>query len=250
MHHLRKEFTVKPADKTPVSKRKFSLEQIKSHCALPILKRCFRGQDFTASDLKDEVSAFADYSYASVEKSDTVQNLEASFWMPGVLNQVLKLVPELVQGGLINCPAVNKLTEHARREANPAQMFLQERLCLEPGHKLIKSEVYRNYQDWCERNGHKPLSNLNFGREIARCFAKAIRAGDVNLNGKLTRNLLREQAYVGLDFFYDRIVDSENLPANAHGNSHKTATPEELEASMGVLEKMIQEEAEKVGEAK
>lgn len=58
---IRKEFTVKPADKTPVSKRKFSLEQIKSHCALPILKRCFRGQDFTASDLKDEVSAFADY---------------------------------------------------------------------------------------------------------------------------------------------------------------------------------------------
>ena len=169
---------------------------------------------------------------ATVEDGDVVQNLESTFWMPGVLNQVLREVPELVRDGLVDCPAVNELTAKARREANPAHMFFQEQMCLDAGHKLIKREVYTLYRNWCEHDGYKPLSNVNFGRELARYFSSAIHVNEVQLNGKLNGTYLRQNAYVGLSFKIDRVPDDSNLPNSPQGNNQKTATPEELKKQM------------------
>ena len=169
---------------------------------------------------------------ATVEDGDVVQNLESTFWMPGVLNQVLREIPELVRDGLVDCPAVNKLTAKARLEANPAYMFLEERICLESGSKLTKSEVYKNYKDWCESGGYKYLKQQNFGRELARYFSESIRANEVKLEGKLNGKHLRQNAYVGLGFKVDRVPDDSNLPSSPQGNNQKTATPEELKKQM------------------
>ena len=57
----RKIFGIKKSTKPPASVTKFSLAEIKRLCSTPIMRRCLAGQDFTASDLKDEVMAFAVY---------------------------------------------------------------------------------------------------------------------------------------------------------------------------------------------
>jgi putative DNA primase/helicase len=174
---------------------------------------------------------------ACVDKGQVVQKLEDTFCMSGVLNRVLQVVPALVGEGLIDCPAVNELTKQARQEANPASLFLQERISLRTGSKLIKKEVYRVYRDWCEDNGYKPLSHLNFGREVARHFSKQVKSGEVNLSGKVSEYAVRHNAYVGIEYRIDRVPkrneSKENLPAKKLSNSDSSADEHrEIEAML------------------
>ena len=59
-----------------------------------------------------------------------------------------------------------------KRESNPARMFLEEIYIAHPGGESSKTDVYKEYTEFCDTGRYKALSKHNFEKEVERVFPK------------------------------------------------------------------------------
>ena len=92
--------------------------------------------------------------------------------MPGLFNWALEGLLRLKkQGGFSDVECLRTAREEYRRENNPAQEFLADHVELGTDEDWIESEMlYRDYSEWSQKNGYKPLGARMLGREVARVF--------------------------------------------------------------------------------
>lgn len=89
----------------------------------------------------------------------------------GILNWLiagaLKWLEPGETGGLTRPQAVVDAIEDYRRGGNPFAQWLKDRVILDKDHRIGASELYTDYKDWMERNGHdKPMSQKSFGAAL------------------------------------------------------------------------------------
>jgi P4 family phage/plasmid primase-like protien len=92
--------------------------------------------------------------------------------LPGILNWALEGLRNLNAAGRFTVPANSReLIEQYRQDSNPARAFLLENYESTNNGDIVPCEdVYRQYRGWCEGNGHQPLSNGLFGKEVKRVY--------------------------------------------------------------------------------
>jgi putative DNA primase/helicase len=101
----------------------------------------------------------------------------ADFWrdageVPGIFAWALVGLAALRRsGGFVVPQQCQEDVEQLRADANPARKFLQDHYAEGAGEARV-DDLYTEYADWCRRQGHCPLSNINFGREVARRFPR------------------------------------------------------------------------------
>jgi P4 family phage/plasmid primase-like protien len=101
---------------------------------------------------------------------DKVEFWRASGELPGILNWALAGLHQLRQAGRFTVPAgCQEAVEKLRTEANPARRFLLEYYTSGAG-VIPTKDLYVQYRPWCEDNGHHPLADVGFGREVVRRF--------------------------------------------------------------------------------
>jgi putative DNA primase/helicase len=62
-----------------------------------------------------------------------------------------------------------------KTECNPARQFLTESYREHESGIIDCGNAYDKYCDWCAKNGHRPLANSQFGKEVIRAFGHAER---------------------------------------------------------------------------
>jgi putative DNA primase/helicase len=88
--------------------------------------------------------------------------------LPGVFNWVLDGLKRLLhQGKFTDSPAVRNAVDQYRKESDSVYLFLDEENYQKSVHHYKpQKEVYSEYRAFCMNNGHKSLSNINFGRRL------------------------------------------------------------------------------------
>lgn len=92
--------------------------------------------------------------------------------LPGIFNWAIDGLELLTKNGRFIEPSESKqLLENYRRDSDPARAFLLEYYIFSPnGQGQACAEVYEHYKQFCETNGHRPMSNRHFGRQVHRIF--------------------------------------------------------------------------------
>ncbi len=73
----------------------------------------------------------------------------------------------------LNPPAkVQEATAEYRDTEDTIGQFITEQCVVVESVRVKASEFYKNYQSWCEENGHKPVWGNIFGQRIAVKFPK------------------------------------------------------------------------------
>ena len=112
--------------------------------------------------------------------------------LPGIFNWAMEGLKRLHKRGHFTVPKICRdAVEDYKTEVNPTRAFLSERIAEIEIGQIPCTDVYKLYRDWCGDNGHRPLSEGHFGKEIHRAFPKVeiIRPREGNL---------RVRYYVGL----------------------------------------------------
>lgn len=121
----------------------------------------------------------------TIDEADRIPGLDKVAWwnasgeLPGVFNWAMEGLRRLrAQGRFTESQACTKATEAYKLDCNPTRQFLLDNYCsgvfdVEGKDEIITASAYREYRDWCEANGYKPLGNGLFGKEIARVFPTA-----------------------------------------------------------------------------
>lgn len=104
-------------------------------------------------------------------------NMDKPWWweqsgeLPGILLWAIKGLARLTANGQFT---TSVLCEEAlgdyRTEMNPARRFLQDNVAEKMGGRLQCSQMYKHYVTWSRENGHHPLAEQQFGREVSRSF--------------------------------------------------------------------------------
>ena len=96
--------------------------------------------------------------------------------LPGIFNWALEGLPTLNRDGFLAPQGNAKLMEEYRRESDPARAFLTDTfMWSQNGFGIPCSEVYGQYKQYCLDNGCRPLSNLQFGKQVRRVFPEVER---------------------------------------------------------------------------
>jgi P4 family phage/plasmid primase-like protien len=97
--------------------------------------------------------------------------------MPGIFLWALQGLLRLMQNGrFTQSDKSREASEAYQIEQNSARAFLTE--CVEMGRDteiLGTRELYTNYRTWAEMEGRRPLSNIQFAKEVVRVFPKVTR---------------------------------------------------------------------------
>lgn len=104
---------------------------------------------------------------------------------PGILLWAIVGLHRLRQQGDFTRPRVSigAMAEY-RQESNPVLRFLEENISFLPAnmladeeakdekdqHGINTEEVYKRYREWCEKEGAKPMTNSNFGKQMKRTY--------------------------------------------------------------------------------
>jgi P4 family phage/plasmid primase-like protien len=112
-----------------------------------------------------------------IKQEERVYGMDKAGWwlqqgeLPGVFNWAIEGLKRLRERGCFTEPKVcQEAVADYKTDCNPAREFLKE-LCKESksGRALVET-VYGDYQSWCKANGYQPMSNANFGKELARTY--------------------------------------------------------------------------------
>lgn len=98
------------------------------------------------------------------ESLNDVLKSEAS----GILNLILRAMPDWLSGGLQPPSKVCKATDEYRDEQNPVKMFLVEVCEVADGAEYGSRGLYNSYKRWCEESNRVPKSEPNFATEMKR----------------------------------------------------------------------------------
>lgn len=133
-----------------------------------------------------------------------------SYWaqsgeMPGIFLWALQGLLRLMRNGrFTQSDKSREASEAYQIEQNSARAFLTE--CVELGREseLIGTrELYTNYRTWAEMEGRRPLSNIQFVKEIQRVFPTARRF-------KSTFNSDRSWKWSGIRLVIEDVASYEN----------------------------------------
>jgi putative DNA primase/helicase len=101
------------------------------------------------------------------------------YWMPeapGIMMWALAGLARLIEhGNFTHCRAAHEALEEYKAEANPTIRFFEDYLS-EVEHSSIDSKnLYMVYRHWCEQEGHHPLNDRAFGKQMGKKFPAAAR---------------------------------------------------------------------------
>lgn len=140
-----------------------------------------------------------------------VPNMDKPWWweatgeLPGILIWAIKGLARLrAQGQFTVSQLCDEVLADYRAEMNPARRFLSENL--DHGDCRIKcGDLYRHYVNWSKENGHHPLAEQQFGKEVTRTFRKCERK-------RAGKNLGRTYFYEGLAYTTEKICGQDTDP--------------------------------------
>lgn len=96
--------------------------------------------------------------------------------LPGVLAWVVRGCLAWQADGLQEPPEVLAATESYRDEMDYLSGFIAERCIKGAQFRAKSSDLYRNYQQWCEQNGETPVSQNKFGLTMTERGFPRVRA--------------------------------------------------------------------------
>lgn len=108
--------------------------------------------------------------------------------MEGILNWAIKGAQRVLANGLVVPKQVRDATTTVRLEANSSAMFCSVTVEKRDDSYVSKDDLYQAYRAWCKHNGYKPVSNINFAKELKRSIPEIgeskSRSGYVNWRGQ------------------------------------------------------------------
>jgi putative DNA primase/helicase len=88
-----------------------------------------------------------------------------------------------------------------RRQNNNVLLFVEEECNVCPDVTVSKNRLYSLYNQWADSNGYRPLSKVNFGKELTSQFE--------TVNDRRTAT---ERFWDGIDYIGGNGEDRDNLP--------------------------------------
>ncbi len=114
--------------------------------------------------------------------------------LPGIFNWCYQGYKDLLKfNGFTETDEHQQLMKNFRMSSNPIECFVED-LLDDPPKRISRYDLYRKYSNWCEYNGHKPLSSTRFHPEFRRVTKKIFeeyRTRVMNANG----NYVTERGY-------------------------------------------------------
>lgn len=86
----------------------------------------------------------------------------------GILAWAIDGAISYLRNGLAVPQSVVQASDHYKQEQDHTSLFLAEHTIDEPGSVAPAGDLYLTFKRWCEDNGHHPISNTAFGRELTR----------------------------------------------------------------------------------
>ena len=87
--------------------------------------------------------------------------------LSGIVNWALDGLARLQQQRRFSrSGAVEEATQGHREDCDPIRDFLEDCCVLDPSADVESLTLYREYQQWCERTGHRPFNDSSFGRRL------------------------------------------------------------------------------------
>lgn len=134
-----------------------------------------------------------------------IHKLISSENLSALLNYSLKALKELLdRGAIIEPKETIKQKELYKLENNPILLFINE--VEDEDFRSIPAflgrpvkKAYENYNNWCIRNGYKPVNSNNFGKEVKKLGYESVQKWD-----KETKKNIRFYCNSNIDHkFYD-----------------------------------------------
>lgn len=91
--------------------------------------------------------------------------------MPGILNWSLKGLDYLRERGYFKMPQSSLAAVRQLQELSaPVTTFVQECCVIDPHQKIEKALLYKEWKDWCEKEGHKPGPQNTFAGDLYAAY--------------------------------------------------------------------------------
>ncbi len=85
----------------------------------------------------------------------------------GILNWALEGYQRLIERGEFIIPSsICAAVDEYKLSMDITSIFISEECVLDSNLQTQASSLYFHYQDWCQRNGEKPKSNVRFARDL------------------------------------------------------------------------------------
>ena len=115
-----------------------------------------------------------------IAPEDRIPNMDKPWWWeqsgecPGILLWAIQGLHRLQQQGRFTRSEVcEEALGDYRTEMNPARSFLADHCISNSASKIRTAKIYSLYSLWSRANGHHPLSERQFGKEVLRFFLKS-----------------------------------------------------------------------------
>jgi putative DNA primase/helicase len=90
---------------------------------------------------------------------------------PGIMIWAIAGLARLIaNGNFSECKAANEALEEYKAEANPTIRFFEDNITSKDNSLLDSKRVYLLYRHWCEQEGHHPLNDRAFGKQLMKFF--------------------------------------------------------------------------------
>jgi len=109
--------------------------------------------------------------------------------LPGILNWAVAGYQRFKEEGLGNCSEVELATKVYRTDMDIIRSFIDAYYLLDVASKMRSSDVYHDYQTWCEDEGEKPVSAGKLKGELEEHGIRYKHASDGRYYMGLMKNL-------------------------------------------------------------
>jgi len=87
--------------------------------------------------------------------------------LPGIFNWAVEGARRLYrQGHFTECSVCRACVDEHRVASDPFRQFVEEELQFNPDDQIPKETLYRRYRAFCEENGRRARSSIEFGRQM------------------------------------------------------------------------------------
>ena len=149
--------------------------------------------------------------------------------LPGILTWALHGLARLRATGRFTETTAGRTTlSELRRIGSPIGRYAEERLLKREGAQVLKSEVYQDFQGWCEENGERAVPSAKLGEELRELLS----VGEAR--PRLTGTRRRPEVYTGVELAEPRFVE---VPGAVEQYAH--LFPEDTDEVVSAIERLI-----------
>jgi|GEM_PF-1744283 len=127
----------------------------------------------------------------SPDKKNDIGRKIADQELSGIIEWALDGARRLLARGEGGDYAIPQSTEETvdewRRDSNPVQQYVDERLRLDGDDWVTAQELYSDFKTWSERNGFRTRSRTTFGREVRACGVEKKMSNGVKYKCRIDR---------------------------------------------------------------